>query len=427
MARQQKSLFDSNGMTLKESKALALEGLREKRRHYDHWRIAYSGGKDSHALLSLVVDFIQSGLLTAPETLEVFYADTRMELPPLHLSAMSTLARCEQMGIKTRILLPKLDHRMFVYILGLGVPPPHNTFRWCTPKLKVNAMEELIRIQFCELNRLPVLSKKAIATAATMGDLAGTKRILMLTGVRLGESAARDARIVASCSKTAGECGQGYYQNLQSPCHATFGPITHFRVCHVWDVNMESERLPGQEVSTVYGMGADPNQEAPELRSDCFGCDLIQKDWALERAIELEGWGHLSPLRQLRPLKQRLKLPKNRLRKNGEVTKSGKLSAKQMRLGPIIPEVRVWAREQVIAIESEVNEMAAQTGRPIISLINPEEDARILELIAAGAWPRGWSGDEPRGDLILDQILATGDVQRDLFAGQTLSCGCSGS
>ncbi|TEB41488.1 FAD synthetase, partial [Flavobacterium circumlabens] len=55
--------------------------------------------------------------------------------------------------------------------------------------------------------------------------------ILMLTGVRLGESAVRDQRINTSCSKDGAECGQGWYQSgLQNDLCSTLAPILHWRV-----------------------------------------------------------------------------------------------------------------------------------------------------------------------------------------------------
>jgi hypothetical protein len=39
------------------------------------------------------------------------------------------------------------------------------------------------------------------------------ERLLMLTGVRLGESAVRDRRIALSCSRNGAECGQGWFQH----------------------------------------------------------------------------------------------------------------------------------------------------------------------------------------------------------------------
>ena len=123
-----------------------------------------------------------------PARITVLYADTRQELPPLHNAAMALLGKLQEKGFDTRVVLPKLDHRYFVYMLGRGVPPPSNTFRWCTPKLKVMSMERELE---------------------TLRQERGEK-FLMLTGVRMGESAARDQRIALSCTKDGGECGQGH-------------------------------------------------------------------------------------------------------------------------------------------------------------------------------------------------------------------------
>jgi DNA sulfur modification protein DndC len=74
-------------------------------------------------------------------TLTVLYADTRMELPPLHACAMTLLHEIERRGITTQIVVPPLDDRFFVYLFGRGVLAPKNRFRWCTPQLKVEPME----------------------------------------------------------------------------------------------------------------------------------------------------------------------------------------------------------------------------------------------------------------------------------------------
>jgi DNA sulfur modification protein DndC len=76
-----------------------------------------------------------------PDSLTVLYADTRQELPPLHNAAMALLDNLRERDFDTRVVLPQMDHRYFVYMLGRGVPPPSNTFRWRTPKLKVMSME----------------------------------------------------------------------------------------------------------------------------------------------------------------------------------------------------------------------------------------------------------------------------------------------
>lgn len=59
---------------------------------------------------------------------------------------MALLNTLKQRGFDTRVALPQLDHRYFVYMLGRGVLPPSNTFCWCTPKLKVMSLERELEI-----------------------------------------------------------------------------------------------------------------------------------------------------------------------------------------------------------------------------------------------------------------------------------------
>ena len=107
-----------------------------------------------------------------------------------------------------------MDDRFFVYMFGRGVPPPSNTFRWCTAQLKIEPM---------------------VAALKSLRDEYGQK-FLMLTGVRVGESAARDARIALSCGKNNSECGQGWFQEATPEAVAdTLAPLLHWRLCHVWD------------------------------------------------------------------------------------------------------------------------------------------------------------------------------------------------
>lgn len=58
-----------------------------------------------------------------------------------------------------------------------------------------------------------------------------------------------------------------------------------------------------------------------------------------------------------------------------------------------------------------MNQAAGLLGSPRVSLIDTEEQARILELIAANTWPQKWTGDEPAGDVLLDRCFTDGTVQ----------------
>jgi DNA sulfur modification protein DndC len=384
------SLWENDRMSMERSIALTIASLQAYGPLSRHWAIAYSGGKDSTATVTLLAHLIASGQIAPPETLTVLYADTRMELPPLHACALTILGELAQRGMRTQVVLPDLDDRFFVYLFGRGVPAPKNRFRWCTSQLKIEPMERAL---------------------ADLWRATGEK-LLMLTGVRLGESAARDSRIALSCDRDGAECGQGWFQEA-TPDHVAdvLAPLLHWRVCHIWD--WLTFHAPTQGYSTQLVAESSGGEEAEEVnaRTGCIGCNLASKDVAFDALLKLPQWSYLAPLKRLKPLYAELKRPLYRLRKQGERNKDGRLSAHSMRLGPYTMEARRAGLAAVLTIQDEVNQVAHTRGRPRIDLINAEEQARILELIAADTWPDRWTGQEVRGDVLIPLVLAEGITQ----------------
>jgi DNA sulfur modification protein DndC len=235
------------------------------------------------------------------------------------------------------------------------------------------------------------------ALVAAIGDQAGT--MLMITGVRQGESAIRDRRIEMSCSKDGAECGQGWYQQILPDSTglrgriATLAPILHWRVCHVWDwltyfaPTVEYGGWPTHIVAEAYG-----GDEAEEInaRTGCIGCPLAQHEPALDAVLRTPAWSHLAPLKGLKPLYRELREPQHRLRKAGvELLKDGTIGKNPQRMGPITFEARLMGLARVLSIQAACNEGAAAAGRPLVDILNAEEEARIRELIAAETWPQG--------------------------------------
>lgn len=388
---RQKSLFDGERMTMEESIDLTIRSMQAYADQYRHWAIAYSGGKDSTATVTLIIHLIESGQIQQPESLTVLYADTRQELPPLHIGAMNMLNALQQRGVNTQVVLPKIDDRYFVYMFGRGVPPPNNnTLRWCTPQIKVEPMVNALK---------------------SLRDEYGQK-FLMLTGVRIGESVARDQRIALSCGRNGAECGQGWFQETTPESVAdTLAPLLHWRVCHVWDWLMLFAPIygfPTSLVAEVYG-----GEEAEELnaRTGCIGCPLATKDTALDYILKMEQWSYLKPLKRLRPLYEELRQFKYRLQKDGERLADGRLSSSPNRKGPLTMDARRYGLSVVLDVQDEINAEADLRERDRIDLINDEEHARILELIANNQWPDRWDGTEPRGDVLIDQTLGEGIIQ----------------
>lgn len=393
MSRNQPSLYEGHRLILDEAIELSLASLRAYGESYRHWAVAYSGGKDSSATVTFVAWAIKAGLVPAPESLTVLYADTRMELPPLQQTAMSLLDLLRADGFEARVVMPTLDDRFFVYMFGRGVPPSSNTFRWCTPQLKIEPMETKLIDLAVDYGMGQMVWDETNPTYQNFGD----EKMLMLTGVRLGESAARDQRIAVSCSSKDGECGQGWMQ-VHAPGHVvdTLAPLLHWRLCHVYDWLYFDASRHGYEVvsqiATIYG--------EEEVRTGCVGCPLASRDFALERLVRQPAWKHLSPLLELKPLYRELKKSKYRLRKaTPEIRKDGKYSKNGQRMGPLTLEARAYGLDIVLDIQ-------ARAG---VDLINAEEEARIRELWALGQWPNGWSGDEVRADQPIPLIEAVGE------------------
>jgi DNA sulfur modification protein DndC len=391
MSRLQESLFESARMSLDDSIEYTVMSILAYATNHKHWAISFSGGKDSSATLAIVLYLIETGRVPKPKTLTVLYADTGLEMLPLHHTAMQILAEVERRGYRTMVVRPKLDKRFFVYMFGRGVPPPSNTFRWCTGALKIEPMMTALK---------------------ELREDTGEKFLSMI-GVRLGESAVRDARIAIACGKDA-ECGQGYYQETTPASVAdVMAPIVHWRVCHVWDLLQgfgPDHGLPTAPIASIYGQGTD--LEEAQARTGCTQCNLASRDIALDRILRLPEWEYLTPLKRLKPLYAELKQPYRRLRKTlPETNAEGKLVYNLHRLGPMLMETRSWGLQQVIDIQNEINAAAMMSGRPEISLINAEEHARILELIAANTWPDKWSGEEETGDAPYDKVGTDGSIQ----------------
>jgi DNA sulfur modification protein DndC len=366
---RQISLFEGARLSLQDAIELSLASLNEYGTRYRHWAIAYSGGKDSSATVTFVLAAIKQGLVPRPESLTILYADTRMELPPLQRTAMRLLDELRAEGFDAQVVLPDIDERFYVYMLGRGVPPPKNRFRWCTPQIKVEPMQNAL---------------------AGLRERTGEK-LLMLTGVRLGESAVRDQRIALSCSKDSGECGQGWFQTSTPKAVAdTLAPLLHWRLCHVYDWLYFEQGRHGYDVSdiaVIYGDG--------DVRTGCVGCNLASRDTALEHLIRHPDWEHLRPLLELKPLYANLKNPKWRKRKiDPEIRQDGQYSENIQRMGPLTMEGRAYGLERVLDIQQRAG----------VDLINEVEEARIRELWTLDTWPNKWSSEDASAMLPVDAL-----------------------
>lgn len=404
-SRIKRSLFDDERMSFKEAIETSIASLNAYGDQYKHWSIAYSGGKDSTATVSFVIWCLDNGFVKWPQSLTISYADTRQEIPPLERTAKRLMNDLSARGVNTQITLPALDHRFYVYILGMGVVPPNNRMRWCTPKLKIfpmNAALEKLR-----------------------GDTG--EKFLQITGVRQGESALRDAKIAISCSKGDGECGQGWFQSQPSEHVAdTLAPLVHWRQCFVWDwlyfayhdaymkqkIGIDAKGHGFDYLDTIavaYGQTSLDNSGQEIIqeggRTGCIGCPLAAEDKALINLISWPEWSHMKPLTQIRSMLWEMRKAKYRLRKAAPEKKTdGTWRKKGQRMGPMSIDARQYFYHRIMRIQH-------QTG---VELINLEERTRIHQLWKLNAMPEKWEGglSSPNNipaDVLFDQITVVGD------------------
>ena len=330
-----KSFWEDERLTLDQAIELTTKSLCHYLTRYQHIVGAFSGGKDSTTAMTVLSMLIKKGKVPAPKTITFLYADTRMELPPLQASALALLDQFRQQGVQTQVVLPALNDRFFVYMFGRGVPPPKNRFRWCTPQLKVEPMERAVEALSVRLGLGEMIwheRKRRIVYRAF-----GEEKALLLTGVRVGESVARDQRIAISCSKDGAECGQGYFQYSSADgLYDTLAPIEMWRVCHVWDwlfFHAPEQGFDTQMIAEVYG---GDEAEERNARTGCMECNLASKDVALDNLLLLPQWQYLRPAKRLKPLYVWLKSAHNRLRKDGTDRRAdGVLAAKSHADGSI--------------------------------------------------------------------------------------------
>jgi DNA sulfur modification protein DndC len=359
--------------SLADAMALTIQSLQAYGADRSTWVIGYSGGKDSTATATFIDWAIRKGRIKRPKNLIIMYADTLMELPSLEYSAHRLLDYLQGQGWHVRRSVPALDvrkgrpERFFVNMLGRGYPPPHNKFRWCTDSLKARKLEATHQ-----------------AITAEYGD-----DFLGIDGMRLGESAVRDAVIMTSCSKDDGECGQGWFHKANHGNGAKLSPILHWRVCHVWDWIVEAAFEHGYPIDGViqtYGVEiTDDGVEEPlSARTGCIGCPLVttpnekrpKPDKALSTVLTSPDWSHLAPYANLSEIYWRLRWDRDcrHIKLNGEK-------------GCLTLEARRWALGEILALQDESARLALELGRKPYVLVEPEEVALIEKMLEARTFP----------------------------------------
>lgn len=246
------------------------------------WVLGYSGGKDSSAVLVLLLRALRSrGFSNFP--IKIVYCDTGVEIPPAQRLAKEVLSFVEINHsdiVECCIAEPNLDDRFFVKVIGKGYVTPTNRFRWCTDKIRIRPVDRLI------------------------SSFAFPKYEVLL-GARLGESHARDKMLSKRTTPN-----DGYYKSANQGATRNFLPIFDYSVNDVWETIIENEAFMGVRASKLLGLYREAAGECPMVadpvvppcgsaRFGCWTCTVVSRDRTTESLVE-HGYHSLAPLNAFR-------------------------------------------------------------------------------------------------------------------------------
>ena len=281
------------------------------------WVIGYSGGKDSTTALQLVWYALAE---LPPEQrkypVHVISSDTLVETPVIvsyitgTLDRIEATAREQKMPFQTDIVRPKINDTFWVNLIGRGYPAPAPRFRWCTDRMKIRPANQFV-----------------LEKVAKYGE------VIMVLGVRKGESATRDQ--VLSLHRIKDSL---LSRHTTLPNASVYTPVVDFTMEDVWMYLLSNPSPWGgdnRQLVTLYrntsAQGECPlvvDEMTPSCgnsRFGCWTCTVVTKDKAMEGLID-NGEEWMLPLLEFRDFLAETQDPEKKpetrehRRRNGQVT-----------------------------------------------------------------------------------------------------------
>ena len=266
----------------KDSEAIEVI-IKEYKKNDKPWYIGYSGGKDSSALLTLVFNALKQ-IDNFHKPITVLYCDTGVENPVVTsyvyevITNITTECKMHKIPLKFEIVKPKLNDRFFVKVIGRGYPTPTNIFRWCTDKLRINPVKNII-----ERDREAVI----------------------LLGIRNSESEQRDRTIAKHRTEN-----DYYLKQSGSSKNLIFSPVLNHSLEEIW-FTLRYNKLPiSIDFNIIREIYQDAESECPVYRETkgkscgnsrfgCWTCTVVRQDKSMGNLVK-KGYTELSELYQFR-------------------------------------------------------------------------------------------------------------------------------
>lgn len=364
-----KEYFDENNKQniIKEIQEMYLNDDRP-------WIIGYSGGKDSSTVTQLsfeaLFDLKERGK-TPKKSVNIIFADTLVENPIVIdfieeiMDKIHEKANEYSLPIYAQKVYPKFNDSFWTLLIGKGYPSPRQKFRWCTDRLKIKPTTSFIK-----------------------DKLSAHNEVIVVLGVRLGESASRDQ--VLHNSKIDGKTLRRH-QSLNNAY--IYAPIEHFTENDVWKYLLNSNNQLnnndfispfGTNNNKLYQLYRESDAECPmtinkntkacgNSRFGCWTCTVVKKDKSLRGFIESgEEW--LVPLLKFRKYIYNIRNDRDKRekkRRNGKVYTINKDGKEVIGLGPFTVEARKEILRKLLKTQKKVVNLNPKLNK--YCLIKPDE------------------------------------------------------
>lgn len=339
------------------------------------WVVTYSGGKDSTAVLLLIIKMLEELHDEGKDSKHCYVvsSDTAVEMPIIEeytktrLNQINEFAENSGLKLSSHKLEPKIEESFFTLMLGLGYPAPTSSFRWCTERLKINPATEFLK-----------------------GLVNQHQSILMLLGVRTDESIARAASIESRI-----ENFRGLIMHEDIPNAFILSPIKYWTNEDVWTY-LSKNPFPWGDHSymmSLYDKGSSEGDcnialnpdslSCGKTRFGCWVCTVVEKDRSMDGMLK-NGEKWMEPLWKYR---ETIYKYRNDLTKRYTRRRNGSSGA-----GAFLVDVRKELLEELLKAEEKVN-TNYHTMKKNASDYKPDEKIQIIRDQEIVAIQKKWDGD----------------------------------
>ncbi len=306
------------------------------------WVLGYSGGKDSTTVLQLV--FYALAKLPKSQLVKdvhVLSNDTLVENPAVASYIDQQLELIEKAG-KTKLfahhpnlfsvvkVVPKIEDRFWINLIGKGYPAPNRWFRWCTERMKINPTNDYIKQQVGRWGKALVVLGSRRTESTNRAKNFERYNLEDITGSKI--------------------------RKHTLPNSWMYAPISDLSTQEVWEYLMAVPSFWGSDnkiLAAMYRNASDNAAECPLVidtstpscgnsRFGCWVCTVVSRDKSMENLID-NGEEWMLPLLEFRDELTRLRddettrMPVNRLGLD--------------RLGPFHFKYRAEMLQKVLEIE----------------------------------------------------------------------------